>query len=527
MVAATKIVLTGFMGSGKTAVGQLIAQALSFRFVDTDHLIEQEQGRSVAAIFASEGEPFFRQLETAVCQQLANETHIVIATGGRLMLDPVNANLLGANSYVVCLTASPEEIVRRVGGNSQRPLLNVADPVAKIHQLLAERAAAYGRYPQISTDHKTAKQVSQEIINQFLQADTSMSNTTHITVTHPSGKYDVVLGTNLLTKLPQLAQIQGPTAVITDDNVGPLYASACDWAACVLTIPAGEPHKTLETVNQLYKQLLAAGIDRSGTIVALGGGVVGDVAGFVAATYLRGIHFVQCPTSLLAMVDASVGGKVGVDLPEGKNLVGAFKQPTAVVADLLTLQTLPPVQFSAGMAEIIKHGLIQDAPLFAELAAEGRRIFSASPVRWQALVQKAVQVKRKIVQEDPYEHGRRALLNLGHTFAHAIEQCSQYEVGHGQAVAIGLVAAAHLSARLGHCAAGLQEQIEAVLTAVNLPTRIPAQLTAEQLYAAMGQDKKKQAGEIRFVLLADIGKPFLAEKLPVEQILATLEQLRG
>ncbi|MFO7539236.1 MAG: 3-dehydroquinate synthase [Chloroflexota bacterium] len=358
------------------------------------------------------------------------------------------------------------------------------------------------------------------------------TETIKLTVQHPTGHYPVYVGQGLLpgqlAQLGQLAGTDGPLVVISDSNVGPLYADRIETQT-VLTMPAGEQHKTLATVNHLYDQLLAAGIDRSGTIVALGGGVVGDVAGFVAATYLRGVNFVQCPTSLLAMVDASVGGKTGVDLPQGKNLVGAFKQPQAVIADLDTLATLPPVELSAGMAEVIKHGLIANPDLFVQLELDGgRRTDDGSSVFGpsSSVIATAIQVKRDVVEADPFEQGPRALLNLGHTFGHAIEQVSGYGVGHGQAVAMGLVAAANLSARLGYTAPELQGRIERLLQRWQLPTRIPADYEPTALLAAMGSDKKKLAGHLRFILLRDIGQVFIAGNVAETAVLATLHELR-
>jgi shikimate kinase / 3-dehydroquinate synthase len=356
-----------------------------------------------------------------------------------------------------------------------------------------------------------------------------------LTVKHPTGHYPVYVGHGLLTQLRQLAGISGPLAVITDSNVGPLYADRLE-AALVLTMPAGEQHKTLATVAQFYDQLLAAGMDRGATIVALGGGVVGDVAGFVAATYLRGVSFVQCPTSLLAMVDASVGGKTGVDLPQGKNLVGAFKQPQAVIADLDTLATLPLAELSAGMAEVIKHGLIANPELLVQLELDGGRRAGTEPVEVtedgasvlrprSSVIATAIQVKRDVVEDDPFEQGRRALLNLGHTFGHAVEQVSGYGVGHGQAVAMGLVAAANLSARLGYAAPELQGRIERVLQQWQLPTRIPANYEPTALLAAMGSDKKKLAGKLRFILLRDVGDLFIESDVAETAVLATLDEL--
>jgi 3-dehydroquinate synthase len=296
----------------------------------------------------------------------------------------------------------------------------------------------------------------------------------------------------------------------------------------VVTIPAGEQHKTLATVQTIYNELLAAGIDRQATVVALGGGVVGDVAGFVAATYMRGVDFVQCPTSLLAMVDASVGGKTGVDLPQGKNLVGAFKQPTAVLADVTTLQTLPPAEFAAGMAEVVKHGLINDPDLFASLEIGHWRLTNQSPIsNLQTLVATAIKVKRDVVQEDPFEQGRRATLNLGHTFGHAVEQVSGYRVRHGEGVAMGLVAAAHLSAQLGYCDPALQSRIEAVLQAQNLPIRIPAEFTPKAIYQAMFNDKKKAVGKLRFILLRDVGDVLMTGDVAETAVLTSLTAVQS
>lgn len=346
-------------------------------------------------------------------------------------------------------------------------------------------------------------------------------------VTYPGGQYEVIVGADLLPRLRELAGVTGPLAVVTDSNVGPLYANQIADADCVVTVPAGEQHKTLATIEAIYDALLAAGLDRKGTIVALGGGVVGDMAGFAAATYMRGVDFVQCPTSLLAMVDASVGAKTGVDLPQGKNLVGAFKQPQAVLADVSTLPTLPPEEFASGLAEVVKHGLIANPDLFERLMTDDLRLDESSILNLQSLIIDAIQVKRDVVQEDPFEQGRRATLNLGHTFGHAIEQVSGYTIRHGEGVAMGLVAAAHLSARLEYCGPELQPRIEAVLTKLHLPTRIPANLPHDKLYQAMGSDKKKAAGQLRFVLLRGAGDVFVTGDVAETAVYHTLSAITG
>ncbi len=350
-------------------------------------------------------------------------------------------------------------------------------------------------------------------------------------ITHPTGAYDVIVGADLHHNVRKLANIKGAIVLITDSNVGPLYADAFGDVDCLITMPAGEENKTLATVNKMYAQMVAAGIDRKSTVVALGGGVVGDVAGFVAASYMRGIDFVQCPTSLLAMVDASVGGKTGVDLPEGKNLVGAFKQPTTVLADVTTLLTLSKEEFASGMAEVIKHGLLGDPDLFARLENRDWRLSNFQDDRslipdLQSLIAQAIQVKQDVVIEDPFEHGRRATLNLGHTFGHAIEQISGYDVRHGEGVAMGIVAATHLSHKLGECPADLQPRVEAALRKANLPTRIPAQYDPELIYDMMWRDKKKAGKILNLILIHEVGDVFIRGGVADTAVLETISALQ-
>ncbi len=544
------VILTGFMGTGKTTVGRLLAARLGCEFVDTDDLIVARAGRSVADIFREEGETRFRAREAEIAAELAGRRGLVVATGGRLMLDPDNAAALGATGPVFCLSAEPTDILTRVGAEAdKRPLLSGDAPEARVRDLLHRRAAAYARFRPVETSGRAPEEVA-EVIVALLAANLYES----IPVRHPGGSYDVVVGENLLSDVPRSAGIDGPAAIITDDRVGPLHAAKIRMRKSgfnepdtgsgpdkpglsgvpILTMPAGERHKTLDTVRELYDGLLDAGLGRDATVIALGGGVVGDVAGFVAATYLRGVDFVLCPTTLLAMVDSSIGGKTGVDLPRGKNLVGAFKQPRLVSADIAVLATLPADEFTAGMAEVAKHGLIADPVLWQRLMAEEwridpRRLANERLLRadLQTLVARAIRVKRDVVEEDPYESGRRAVLNLGHTFGHAVEQVSGYAIRHGEAVAMGLAAAAHLSAALGECSPSLPDQVEAGLARLGLPARIPPMLDPAALHAAMGSDKKKKAGRLRFVLIRDIGDIVIRDDVPAAAVMAVLERVRG
>lgn len=344
-------------------------------------------------------------------------------------------------------------------------------------------------------------------------------NTTTIPVKSPDGQYPIHIGAGIRQQIVEYVGTQR-AVIISNTTVAPLYGEAMRVSlphSAVITMQDGEQHKTLSTVAGFYGQLVRAGLDRGGVIIALGGGVVGDCAGFAAATYLRGVRLIQVPTSLLAMVDSSVGGKVGVDLPEGKNLVGAFKQPHVVLIDPEVLTTLPPKEWRCGMAEAIKHGLLADHGLLDP------NIYH--PDKAADLVVRAVQVKVDVVQRDPFEAGERAHLNLGHTFAHAIEQVSGYAWAHGEAVAVGLVAAARLSHKLGLCSEDIPTLVEDLLTETGLPTRM-GDLSSDALWAAMHTDKKWASGLSRFVLLRGFQQPCIIEGIEKSAVFEVLEGLR-
>ncbi len=537
----SNIVLTGFMGTGKSAAGRILALETGREFVDTDELIVERAGRSVAELFFESGEATFRHYERQVARELSDQENLVIATGGRLMLDPLNALLLNQQALVFCLTASVEEIVARTENDlSRRPLLEGDSPAKQIDELLHERQARYSQYKQVETSGKNVHEVARELIELTSQLVNegrwSRQLTSRIPVQHPTGAYEVVIGKDLLTSLPRVAGIKGPCAVVTDNNVAQHYVNNLGDLNRLATIitPAGEENKTLETVRFIYDQLLEAGMDRQGTLITLGGGVVGDMGGFAAATYMRGIKLVQCPTSLLAMVDASVGGKTGVDLPQGKNLVGSFKQPEVVFADIDTLQTLPGSELLSGMAEVVKGAIIASpdllnyvqeiAPSIAGSALNNNRALPLADLH--TIIVEAVMIKRDIVETDPFERDRRRLLNLGHTFAHAIEQVSGYSVRHGEAVSIGLVASSVLSALLGFCNEDISIRIADILKQLRLPVRIPSQLSSERLLKAMATDKKVELSELRFILIRDIGDAFVESQVPESAVMEVLDGLR-
>ena len=330
--------------------------------------------------------------------------------------------------------------------------------------------------------------------------------------------YDILIKAGLVQQLDTLLKEYCPAAayaVISDSHVGKLYGEklvgtlhAGMLQAQLFTFPAGERSKTRETWAAISDQMLAEHLGRDCAVIALGGGVVNDVAGFVAATYLRGVPLVQVPTSLLAMIDSSIGGKTGVDVPAGKNLLGAFHQPRIVAADPDLLGSLSSAQLAAGLAEAVKHGVIADAAYFAFLEAEYAAIFAKHAPALERLVHRSVEIKAAVVAQDEREQGRRAILNFGHTVGHAIEATSNYEVLHGEAVAIGMVYEGRLAESLGFAAAGTAQRISGVLERLHLPTERPDGSQVEQLIAAMRADKKVRAGEIRFAVPSAIGSPY-------------------
>jgi 3-dehydroquinate synthase len=328
--------------------------------------------------------------------------------------------------------------------------------------------------------------------------------------------YDIVLGPGVLTQAGEcLARLNlGQHGVIvTDSNVGRIYGEplretlrAAGFHTEILSVPAGEASKSLRQADRLFERLPALHLDRQSFVIALGGGVVGDLAGFVAATYLRGLPLVQVPTSLLAQVDSSVGGKVGVNLPQGKNLVGAFYQPRLVLVDTETLRTLPERELRAGFAEVIKHGAIRDAEFFGWLERERAGVFALDAAAVAHVVRHCCEIKARVVAADEREAGLRAILNFGHTIGHAMEALAEY-VGllHGEAIAMGMVCAARLSVKRANLPFADADRLEALIRASGLPTRLGDRYDPATLLEAMRLDKKQRAGKLRFVLLERLG----------------------
>jgi 3-dehydroquinate synthase len=523
------IVLTGFMGTGKTTVGRTVAQRLGRPFVDMDAVIEQAVGKSIPRIFAEDGEARFRELESALCEKLSARQGLVIATGGGALVDPSNRDRMVDGGTVICLDCHPAEVVRRLREEGGRPLLDVDDPRAEAERLIGLREGAYAHLPwHVDTTGLLPETVIADVL--------ALAQTVTLPVASPEGSYTIHIGTGLLSHVGDALRAAGAprgsrAAIVASPPVAELYGQqaeadlrASDYRPVACTIPDGEAAKTLASVASLYDQFLDGQLDRDGTVLALGGGVTGDVAGFAAATFMRGVRLVQVPTTLLAMVDSSVGGKTGVDLPLGKNLVGAFKQPAAVVIDTQVLETLPTQEIRAGLAEIIKHSVIGAPGLFAELQASEVDLGSWWRDLGIARLAWALRVKIIVVEDDPFEQGRRAVLNLGHTVGHALERLSDYHLRHGEAVAIGMVAAARIAESTGRCTIAVSTTIEEVIARWGLPVRCPPHRVGDIL-DAMAHDKKRRRDTLRWVLPRDIGEVEIAHDVDLSVVRSVLRSL--
>ncbi len=358
---------------------------------------------------------------------------------------------------------------------------------------------------------------------------------TRIPVNVPGSVYDVIIDRGLLGQLGPLVHEVAPSRsalLVVDKTIASTHGRAALTSLqgagvepIVVELVAEESQKTIETAQQVYGAMLGAGLDRSSPVIALGGGIIGDTAGFVAATYMRGVPLIQVPTTLLAMVDAAIGGKTGVNFPLpggglGKNMVGAFWQPKAVVVDPQVLSTLNARDFRCGLAECVKGALIADASLLQFLSTEASRILALDQDVLRTLIERCVRIKAEIVAADERESGRRALLNLGHTFAHAIESISELKVRHGEAVSIGLMAAAHCAVKTGRLTADQHNHIEQVLTTFGLPIRLPSPVDEQRLLAAMRHDKKATQGRTQLILPTGVGGAELVGDVPVEVVAA-------
>jgi len=527
------IFLIGLSGSGKSTLGRILAQRLNKPFLDTDALIEEECGEHIPAIFNQYGEEYFRACESRVLARASQTAGgAVVATGGGIVIREENRALMAERGERVYLRVEPaialehlnmqcEEALARGEIPEARPLLAGPDPLATLNALLSVRSAWYEEADfSISIQNKNIERVAREILAVLVGSGRIDAVPPIIRHIQAGEGYDAVVDWGGLGRLAQyLVQLHLPARVflITDSNVRDLYTPAiiqsltcAGFEPQLYTVPAGEASKSQNQLNAIYDWLIEHRTERREAIVALGGGVIGDLAGYAAATYLRGVPLVQIPTSLLAQVDAAIGGKTGINHPRGKNLIGAFYQPGLVLADPAMLLTLPVRERTEGWAEVVKYGIILDAELFAQLEAHADtlRDFSHPPAALLCqLIARCIALKASIIEEDEHEQGRRAILNYGHTIGHALENVAGYgQWLHGEAVSLGMIVAAAIAEQAGMIEGDAVIRQRQLLNALGLPTVYDGQVLAQDILTAIQVDKKVTGKQVRWIMPQRIGE---------------------
>jgi shikimate kinase/3-dehydroquinate synthase len=497
------------MATGKSTVGRLLAGRVGRPFIDLDARLEARLGSKIPDFFAQRGEAAFRAEERAelerVLAEASPETPPVVALGGgALLARDVRLHALD-QAVVVTLSASPNEIARRAGSRSGRPLLDAPDPARRALELLAQRTPAYVEaHAVLSTDGRTPQAVAEAALGEWQR--------NAIAVAAGEQSYVVEVGRGLLGRLAELGAGASSFLLVSDQNVEPLHGRAARDALAAtsrtvaeVVLPAGEREKHIGSVERIWRAALGGGADRKSVFVGLGGGVITDMTGFGASTYLRGVDWLGVPTTLLAMVDASVGGKTGVDLEQAKNAVGAFWQPRGVLCDAALEATEPARGYTSALAEVVKTAIIGDPGLFTLLEEQAAAVRARDPELVAEMVRRSVRVKARVVGIDARESGLRAVLNLGHTVGHALESHAGFErLTHGEAVSLGLVAALRIGTELGQTPKALGDRVCALLAALGLPTDLSREPVREAT-ELIALDKKRAGSRIRFVVARDLG----------------------
>ena len=518
-----RVFLSGPMGSGKSQVAAALGELWRCPVVDLDQRIEQRAGLSIPQIFERRGESAFRELERAMLAEiLADASAKIVALGGGTVVDQSARRRLLREGTLITLRASLDTLCARVGSGKGRPLLNgTAQEVRqRLAQVLEQRAAAYAEcHAELATDQLSVRDLAQAVDRIVTDAS--------IVVPLGERTYRVEVGAGARHALAQRARqaVSGAQALlVTDTGVeepwGKRAAQELVDAGFKLTsvcLQAGEQHKNLQSIERIWDAALGAGVDRDTLVVAVGGGVVGDMAAFAASTILRGLSFGQLPTTLLAMVDSAVGGKTGIDRPQGKNLIGSFHQPRFVLCDVETLTTLPLAERRAGLAEVVKSAWLDGEQSVRLLEERAEDLVAGDFDATTDAVRMSVQLKARIVTEDERETGVRALLNLGHTVGHAIEAATGFAgLRHGEAVSLGMVAAFRLSRGLGVATGEQLTRLTRLLEKLGLPVNLDSYLDDKTL-EFLGSDKKRKGGKVRFVVPGAPGATTL-EPLTLDEV---------
>jgi shikimate kinase/3-dehydroquinate synthase len=551
MALHRRIFLIGLSGSGKTTLAPLVARLLGWSWADLDRAVEAATGQPVPALLSSD-EAAFRAVESRALAEIAQREPIAIATGGGAVLTATNCALMHESGVVVWLRIDPETAAARLAQDSgaERPLLR-GDPVARLHHLQDERASLYAEADvAIAADAPpeiVARRVVAGLAARGLLPPAELVESEDIPVPLAHASHAIAVGWGKLAELPRIVhETTGSerAIIITDSAVADLYLPGVQETmrragidATSIVMPAGEQHKTLATVAQIYDELIAARAERSTPLVALGGGVIGDLAGFVAATYLRGVPLIQVPITLLAQVDASIGGKVGVNHPHAKNAIGAFYQPRAIVCDPAALVTLSERVFHEGFGEIVKYGMALDADLFTWLEAQREALAARDASALVKAIAWCAAIKARVIAGDERESGPRIILNYGHTIGHALETVTGYQtLLHGEAVALGMAVETRIGKRLGMIDDASVARQDALLASL-CPMRDSASphdplsifdgeekdtIDPVAVLEATRLDKKSRGGRVRWVLPTGVGSATAREDVPDDLVLAVL-----
>ncbi|MFD7717021.1 3-dehydroquinate synthase [Streptomyces sp. NPDC059814] len=528
-MSAPLVVLVGPMGVGKSTVGELLAGRLGTTYRDTDADVVATAGKPIAEIFYDEGEERFRELESRAVRDAVAEHTGVLSLGGGAVLDEATRALLAGHA-VVYLSMDVDEAVKRVGLNTARPLLAV-NPRRQWRELMEARRHLYTDVARavVATDERTPDEVAQAVLDALELPDAPSSGRENATMTDQgptriqvagsagTDPYEVVIGRQLLGELPTLigdrvkrVAVLHPEALAGTGEAVRQDLADQGYEAIAIQLPNAEEAKTVEVAAYCWKALGQTGFTRTDVIVGVGGGATTDVAGFVAATWLRGVRWIAVPTTVLAMVDAAVGGKTGINTAEGKNLVGAFHPPAGVLCDLAALDSLPVNDYVSGMAEIIKAGFISDPVILDLVEADPQGARTPAGPHTSELIERAIRVKAEVVSSDLKESGLREILNYGHTLAHAIEKNERYKWRHGAAVSVGMVFAAELGRLAGRLDDATADRHRAVLESVGLPLTYRGDQWPK-LLENMKVDKKSRGDLLRFIVLDALGKPTVLE----------------
>ncbi len=503
--------LNGFMGVGKSTVGRLVAEAASRPFIDLDERLEARLGMTIAEYFAGHGEAAFRAVERSELESLlaapsSGSPPVIALGGGALLSRALRLQALDA-AVVVTLEAEPEEVARRTAAHGTRPLLDTPDALGRARELYELRASTYAEaHARLDSGRRPPEKVALEVLETWKRDP--------IAVAAGQSSYSVEVGRGIsAARTPALIGRASSVMVVTDANVAPLHAAtlrgnliSAGITPGELVLTPGEQHKNIDSIRIIWQRLQDAGADRRSVCIGLGGGVVTDMTGYAAASWLRGVRWIGLPTTLLAMVDASTGGKTGVDLGPAKNAIGAFWQPCGVICDIDLEASEPARNYTSALAEVVKTALIGDAAMLDLLEQDSVRVVAREPALVQELVRRSVRVKARIVSQDERESGLRAVLNLGHTVGHALEAQGGYDrLTHGEAISLGLVAALRLGVQRGLTPAALEQRMIRLLTTLGLPTDLSQQPVREAA-ELLAHDKKKAGKKLRFVFAREAGR---------------------